>query len=355
MSRTGVQNLRIPEDEGEQRLDRWLRKRFPQLTQGMVEKFCRKGQIRLDGARVKPATRIESGQEVRIPPLPAATGGKRADPAERVWAKPGAADADGISATDRKMIQSTVLFRDQHIIAINKPPGLPSQGGSGLGNHHVDGLAEALKFEYQQKPKLVHRLDRDTSGLLLLARTNRAARRLSAAFRDNDVRKIYWAAIAGVPSPKMGTIRFGLLRSGDKMQVVHPRDIDATPGTRRATTDYAVIEAMGTRLSWCALVPITGRTHQLRAHMAGIGHPIVGDGKYGGSGQEKREEGWGAGLGGELSQKLHLHARSLHFMHPVTGKPMTITAPLPAHMAESWDSFGWHPTESAEDPFEELS
>lgn len=344
-----VQTIRINEDDGGQRLDRWLKKRFPQLSQGAVEKMCRTGQLRINGGRVKAATRIEAGQEVRVPPLPDARPALPRDEAPR------------IPDADEKMIQGAVLWKDQHIIALNKPPGLPSQGGSGQGNRHVDGLSRALTFGFKDRPKLVHRLDKDTSGVLLLARTDRIARALSEAFRSRTTRKIYWAAVAGVPTPRMGTIRYGLVKSaghgrggeGEKMHAVLPRDIASTEGAKRATTDYAVLDALGTRASWCALVPITGRTHQLRAHMSELGHPIVGDGKYGGSGQENLGDGWGAQLGGEISRKLHLHARSIAFDHPITKKRITITAPLPEHMARTWKTLGWHENDVPDDPFAE--
>ncbi|MCZ0961482.1 RluA family pseudouridine synthase [Paracoccus benzoatiresistens] len=347
---SGVQTIRVGGDEGEQRLDRWLKKRFPQLTQGAVEKMCRTGQLRVDGGRVKAATRLEAGQEVRVPPLPEAT-------AERP--KP---EGPRIPQSDQQMIQAAVLWKDEHIIALNKPPGLPSQGGSGQGDRHVDGLTAALMFGFKDRPKLVHRLDKDTSGVLLLARTDRVARALSEAFRSRTTRKIYWAAVAGVPNPRMGTVRFGLVKApghgrggeGEKMIAVHPRDIDKTEGAKRATTDYAVLDALGTRVSWCALVPITGRTHQLRAHMAELGHPIVGDGKYGGSGQENLGDGWGAQLGGEISRKLHLHARSISFDHPITKKRITLTAPLPEHMARTWRTLGWHENDVPDDPFADI-
>ena len=348
MGMSAVQTIRVGADEGDQRLDRWLKKKFPQITQGAVEKMCRTGQIRVDGGRVKANTRVEAGQDVRVPPLPDVA------PIPR-------SEGPRISDSDAELIQQAVIWQDQHIIALNKPPGLPSQGGSGQGDRHVDGLSEALKFGYKEKPKLVHRLDKDTSGVLLLARTDRVARALSEAFRHRDTRKIYWAAVAGVPNPRMGTIRYGLVKApghgrggeGEKMMAVHPRDIDTTDGAKRATTDYAVLDNLAQRASWCALVPITGRTHQLRAHMAELGHPIVGDGKYGGSGQENLGDGWGAQLGGEISRKLHLHARSISFTHPITKERITLTAPLPDHMKRTWKTLGWHENDVPADPFED--
>jgi 23S rRNA pseudouridine955/2504/2580 synthase len=341
---SGVQHLTVTAEEGEQRLDRWLKRRFPQVNQAMVEKLCRKGELRVDGGRVRAATRLEPGQSVRIPPLPEAPAPERAA-------------APGIPSADARMIQDAVLWKDAHVIALDKPPGLPSQGGSGQGERHVDALTEALKFGYKERPVLVHRLDKDTSGVLLLARTPRIARRLGEAFRARSTRKIYWAIVAGVPSPAMGTIRYGLVKAGgpraEKMRCIHPDQVAATEGAKRATTDYAVLERLGSRAAWVALVPVTGRTHQLRAHMAEIGHPIVGDGKYGGSGQDNPGDGWGAQLGGEISRKLHLHARSIHFDHPITGETVTITAPLPAHMQKSWETFGWSVDDVPADPFEE--
>jgi len=349
--------ITVSEAEGESRLDRWLKKRFPQLTQGAVEKMCRTGQCRVDGARVKANSRIAPGMEVRVPPLPAA-GAEGTAPERRSDAR---REGREIPASDAEMIQRCVLWKDEHIIALNKPPGLPSQGGSGQGDRHVDGLLDALKFGYKDRPKMVHRLDKDTSGVLLIARTDRIARALSEAFRLKTTRKIYWAAVAGLPNPKMGTIRYGLVKApghgrggeGEKMICIHPGKIAATPDAKRATTDYAVIDALGTRCAWVGLVPITGRTHQLRAHMAEIGHPIIGDGKYGGSGQENLGDGWGAQLGGEISRKLHLHARTISFDHPITKKRITVTAPLPEHMKRTWKTVGWNEGDAPEDPFAE--
>lgn len=345
---SGVQTIAVAPDEADQRLDRWFRRRFPHVTQGRIEKMCRKGEIRVDGGRVKPATRLRAGQAVRLPPLP--------EPGE-VSSKP----KPSVSDADAEMIRACVLYRDDQIIAINKPPGLPTQGGS-KQTRHVDGLAEALRFGLDEKPRLVHRLDKDTSGVLILARSRAVAGALTAAFRARETRKIYWAAVAGQPMPPIGTIRYGLVKApghgaqgeAEKMLCIHPDAVDGTPGAKRAVTDYAVLSSLAKRVSWVALVPVTGRTHQLRAHMAELGHPIIGDGKYGGSGQENLGDGWGAQLGGELSRKLHLHARSLRLPHPVTGAMLHITAPLPPHMKKTWATFDWHEADVPDDPFEEL-
>ncbi len=344
-----VQTITVAVGDGDQRLDRWFKRMFPQINQGLIEKMCRKGEIRVDGGRVKANTRLEAGQEVRVPPLPDS-------------APPPPPKRTRITDADAKMIRNCVIYRDEHVIALNKPPGLAVQGGSGQADRHVDALSEALIFDAEEKPRLVHRLDRDTSGVLLLARTRLAAKALTAAMRHRETRKIYWAIVAGVPTPYLGEIKYGLVKAGghgrsgegEKMVAVHPRDMDATPGAKRAHTLYATLFRVGSRASWVAMEPVTGRTHQLRAHMAEIGHPIVGDGKYGGSGQENLGDGWGAQLGGIISKKLHLHARMMRFEHPHTRKSVTITAELPDHMAHSWDTFGWTEDLADEDPFESL-
>ncbi|GGO35501.1 pseudouridine synthase [Gemmobacter aquaticus] len=346
---SGVKLLTVSVDEGEQRLDRWFKRRFPHVTQGAVEKMCRTGQVRVDGARAKAADRVAPGMVIRVPPLPDSDAPSRPRP-------------DGVSAADAKMIQNAVLFKDEHIIVLNKPSGLPSQGGSGQGDRHVDGLTEALKFGYKDRPKLVHRLDKDTSGVLVLARTDRVARALSEAFRHRNTRKIYWALVAGVPQPKQGSIKYALMKApghgrggeGEKMVGIHPAKMADYPDAKRAHTDYFTLWFLGSRLAWMALEPVTGRTHQLRAHMAELGHPILGDGKYGGSNAENMGDGWGAGIGGELSRKLHLHARRLMVEHPITKEMMTFTAPLPEHMQRTWKLLDWKEGDVPEDPFETI-
>ncbi|GGH40675.1 ribosomal large subunit pseudouridine synthase C [Cribrihabitans marinus] len=345
---SGVQTITVAEGDGDQRLDRWLRRQFPHVPQGRIEKMCRKGELRVDGGRVKASTRLEVGQAVRVPPLP----------------EPGAAPAPkpaAPSAADAKMIRDCVIYRDDHVIALNKPPGLAVQGGSAQ-TRHVDGLAEALCFDLDEAPRLVHRLDKDTSGVLLMGRTREAARALTAAFRHRDTRKIYWALVAGVPTPYLGEIKTGLVKAaghgakgeGEKMIAIRTSEVSDMPGAKRAHTLYATLFRVAGRASWVAMEPVTGRTHQLRVHMAGMGHPIIGDGKYGGSSQENMGDGWGAQLGGIISKKLHLHARSISFKHPETGRTVTITAPLPQHMKDSWNTLGWTEDLAANDPFEAL-
>ena len=217
-----VQLLEVNEGDGDQRLDRWFRRLFPQVQQGQIEKMCRKGDIRVDGGRVKSNMRVEVGQVVRIPPLPDT-------PAPAIIDKK-------ISDADAKMIQSCVLYRDEHIIALNKPPGLPVQGGS-KQHRHVDGLTPALRFGNHENPRLVHRLDKDTSGVLILGRSRQMAATLAEAFRHRETRKIYWAVVAGVPHPKMGTIKYGLVKAsgngsfgeGEKMHCLHPNEVATTP------------------------------------------------------------------------------------------------------------------------------
>ncbi len=346
---TGVRTVTLDIDEPEQRLDRWFRRRFPHVPQVRIEKLCRKGEIRVDGGRVRAATRVGPGHTIRVPPLPEA-------PERPAGDRPPVSGR--LSEADARMIRATVIYRDDDVLAIDKPPGLPVQGGS-RQVRHVDGMGEALRFGYDEPPRLVHRRDKDTSGVLLLARTRRAAGALAAAFRARETRKIYWAAVAGVPAPASGTVNYGLVKSSgrgtageaERTLCVRPSRIASTPGAKRAVTNYAVLARLSRRAAWVALEPVTGRTHQLRAHMAELGHPVIGDGKYGGSRQEIGSGAWGPYLGGGFSRKLHLHARMLCIAHPVKGDTLTLVAPLPEHMARTWTSLDWRVEDAPADPF----
>jgi 23S rRNA pseudouridine955/2504/2580 synthase len=312
MSRSG-EAVVVTEQEASLRLDRWLRRHYPGLGHGQLEKLLRTGQIRINGKRARAGDRVESGQAIRIPPLGTL-------PAARPV-------AHRSTAADEAMLQAAVLHRDEAVIVLNKPPGLAVQGGTAT-ERHVDGLLDSLRFGISERPRLVHRLDKETSGILVIARTAAAAAFLTRAFREKATRKVYWAIVVGVPKPRQGRIDLALAKTpGHGVERVRP---DAEEGSR-AITYYSVIDSVGAQASWLALMPITGRTHQLRAHCAAIGAPILGDAKYGGPAAHP------GGVPG--SRRLHLHARSLSMPHPLGGT-LHATAPLPAHMRRSWEFFG---------------
>lgn len=344
---TGPALVEVEADAADMRLDRWVRRAHPSLPQARIERLCRKGEIRVDGARAKPNTRLLPGQTVRLPPSIDAVS------APKGRARPAAVAADDPAAA---ALRAQVLYRDDAVLALNKPPGLAVQGGTKT-ERHIDALAAALTFDAAEPPRLVHRLDRDTSGVLLMARSRAAAARLARAFQARQSRKLYWAITAGVPTPRAGTIRYGVVKAGgprqEKMEPVHPDRVGETEGAKPALTDYTTLASAAKRAAWVALSPVTGRTHQLRVHLAALGTPIAGDGKYGGRGQTNEGDGWGAQLGGSVSRKLHLHARAVRLTHPMTGKPLTITAPPPEHFARTLSLFGWHDADAPDDPFEE--
>ena len=352
---SGVQHLPVEPDESDQRLDRWFKRRFPELGHGRLEKMLRKGEIRVDGARAKASDRVSAGQIVRVPPMPAAAPDR-----------PPKAREQTVSEEDAAWLRSLVVYRDPLVLALNKPPGLPVQGGSGQARH-LDGMLDALRFDAAERPRLTHRLDKDTSGVLLLGRTRAAAAALARAFHSRATRKIYWAATAGVPKPRAGTIRYGLVKApghgaqgaGEKMLCVEPDAVRSTEGAKPALTEFMTLDALGDRAAWVALRPVTGRTHQLRAHMAALGRPIVGDGKYAPRTAHGPRDPFGKEpspyLGGEISRKLHLHARRLALPHPDGSGRLVVQAPLPEHMARSWETLGWAERmgDAPEDPFEE--
>lgn len=313
----GVRQIKVKAEDDGLRLDRWFRKHFPALTQGRLEKLLRRGLVRLDGKRVKAAERVAKGHTVRVPPEVPPQGAAKSE-------RP-------VSVSDAvvERLRNAILHKDKDVIVLNKPSGLAVQGGSKTTTH-IDAALPALQFDAAEPPRLVHRLDRDTSGVLLLARHRKAAQFLTRQFADRETEKIYWALVYGVPRPPRGHIMVPLAKraaadGGERVRPVEKGDPDAM----KAQTDYMEIARVGQRFSWLAFRPITGRTHQIRAHAAAIGHPLVGDGKY--CVDTENEE-----YGGILPKKLHLHARLIKMRHP-SGGELSCRAPLADHMAETWE------------------
>jgi 23S rRNA pseudouridine955/2504/2580 synthase len=327
-SPSGRQFTVAPDDDGI-RLDRWCKRHLPDVSFTTVAKWARTGQIRIDGARAAPGDRVEAGQQLRLPPAEPPRAPTRRAP-ERPPLTP-----DQIA-----FAQEMVIHRDAQALVLNKPPGLATQGGTKT-TEHVDALLDALT-DGDSRPKLVHRLDKDTSGALLVARTSRAAAFFAKTFSGRTAKKVYWALIVGVPSIDDGTVDLPLAKQpgtgGEKM---HVDEENGQPARSR----YRVIERAGNRAAWVELQPFTGRTHQLRVHMAAIGHPIVGDGKYGGQ---------AAFLTGGISRKMHLHARRLRADHPDGGQ-IDVAAELPQHFADSLASLGFEPMLGDQLPLDEAA
>lgn len=323
MSVREVKSLVVADGEDGSRLDRWLRRRWPHLGQIQIQKLTRTGQLRVDGGRAKPDTRLAAGQIVRVPPLPDA---------------PPAGEKKQISDRDAAYVRSLVLYEDDEVIALNKPAGLAVQGGTKTP-HHIDRLLSAWG-EGLERPRLVHRLDRDTSGVLMLGKSPGAAAKLSGAFARRKAKKTYWAIVSGNPKPSEGVIELPLMKTGvgDRELVVaaDPKDPRGDP----AETEYVTLSRAAHRAAWMALRPHTGRTHQLRAHMQAIGHPILGDPKYS---NDKSAE-----LSGGI--KLQLHARRLVCPHP-SGGLIDVTAPISPELRAGFERFGFHESEMDEDPF----
>ncbi|MCK5444486.1 MAG: RluA family pseudouridine synthase [Rhodospirillaceae bacterium] len=328
-----VELITIAEEDADQRLDRWFKRRYPGVTQGRLQKMLRTGQVRVDGKRIKEAGfRLQTGHEVRVPPMSEGDQNrprKSDNPANKVAVDPAELEA----------LRARVLYKDDHVLVIDKPAGLAVQGGSGT-THHLDGMLDGLQFDAAERPRLVHRLDKDTSGVLVLARTRKAATALARSFQTKEVRKQYWAVVVGTPEPEQGKVDLPLSKrpaqGGEKVW------IDEFSG-KRAVTHYRVIEKAARKAAWVELEPVTGRTHQLRVHMVAMHTPILGDGKYGGS---------EAFLTGAVNAKrLHLHARAIRFQSPAGGM-VTVSASLPDHMAETWNFLGFIEAD-AEPPFTE--
>ncbi|WP_120716270.1 RluA family pseudouridine synthase [Tsuneonella amylolytica] len=325
-STDNVRQFTVGSDDEGIRLDRWFKRHLPQIGFATVSRWARTGQVRVDGKRAKPEDRLAAGQVLRVPP-----GGdvprSKAAPARRELSPEQIAEAEAM-----------VLVQDRAAIVLNKPPGLATQGGTKT-TAHVDGLLDAFVEDGGPRPRLVHRLDKDTSGVLLIARTPGSAAFFSKRFSGRSAKKVYWALVMGIPEVGHGLIEAPLAKQpgtgGEKMHV------DEENG-QPARTRYRVIDRAGNRAAWVELEPLTGRTHQLRAHMEAIGHPIVGDGKYGG-----RE----AFLTGSISRKMHLHARRLIIDHPDKTK-LDVTAPLPEHFAASMEQLGFDETLSDASPTE---
>jgi 23S rRNA pseudouridine955/2504/2580 synthase len=317
VSENRVQTVTVTGDEGGMRLDRFFEARFPGLSFSHIQRIIRKGEVRVNGRRAQPKDSLQAGQAVRVPPL-------KLDPP-----KP-RDDATG-DQKNRAFIRSITLHEDADILVLNKPMGLAVQGGSGTVRH-LDGMLDALRGKDGQRPRLVHRLDKDTAGCLLVAKTRFAAAALSKTFRSRAARKIYWALVAGVPKPRQGRISTFLAKDEREDESLMRIAQHGDEGASHAVTYYAVVETAARQLAWISLKPVTGRTHQLRAHMAHIGHPIVGDPKY------FAKENWE--LPGGMQNRLHLLARRIAVPHP-RGGTIDVTAPLPPHMQQSWNLIGF--------------
>ena len=314
-----VQNVSVTPDESGMRVDRFFEARFPGLSFSHIQRIIRKGEVRVNGKRTQPKNRLEAGQAVRIPPLKLEAPKPRDDAPQ--------------AQKDRAFIKSITLYEDDDVLVLNKPMGLAVQGGSGTV-HHLDGMLGALRGQHPdaQRPRLVHRLDKDTAGCLLVAKTRFAAAALAKTFRSRSARKIYWALVVGVPKPHQGRISTYLAKQEIEedlyMRIAKHGEKDAV----HAVTYYAVVETAAQQLAWLSLKPVTGRTHQLRAHMAHIEHPIVGDPKY------FNKENWQ--LPGGIQNRLHLLARRIAVPHPRGGK-IDVSAPLPPHMQQTWNLLGF--------------
>ncbi len=326
----GVEFVTVGEDDGEVRLDRWFKRHYPQVTQGYLQKLLRTKQVKVDGKRAESSLRVSAGMVVRVPPLPE----KGSPMAQAKIRREGVV----VSDEDAAFVQSLILYKDKDVIVLNKPAGLAVQGGTGI-TRHLDGMLSALRFEKNENPRLVHRLDKDTSGVLVLGRTPAAAAKLAEAFRSREAKKIYWALVHKTPEIKEGKINAKLLKCSGEFGGESVR-VDEKNG-QSAVTLFRVVDEAYKKAAWLELMPLTGRTHQLRVHCAFMGNPIVGDGKY-------TREGCSADYL-KYGRDLHLHARALRMPLP-SGKMLEVYAPLCEKMADSFDFFGFS-YKKPENPF----
>lgn len=329
----GVNMVEVSADDGEVRVDRWFKRHYPQLTQGQLQKLLRSKQIKVDGKKAEASQRLTPGQVVRVPPLP-----EKGSPMGEAKVRRESAE---VSDKDAAFVQSLVLYKDKDVIVLNKPAGLAVQGGTGI-TRHLDGMLAALRFEKEENPRLVHRLDKDTSGVLVLGRTPAAAAKLSEAFRSREAKKVYWALVYGVPEMEEGKISAKLLKCsgehGGESVVVDEKN------GRNAVTLYRVVESVYKKAAWLEMMPLTGRTHQLRVHCAFMGHPIVGDAKY--------AAGFPPADYLKYGRELHLHARALKMPLP-SGKMLEVYAPPSDTLADSFDFLGFS-YKKPENPFKKF-
>ena len=323
--RSPVETRTVEAGEDGMRLDRWFKSHYADLPHSRLEKLLRTGQVRVDGGRAKASTRLAAGQTVRIPPMPSTA-------PEQVPA------AKALSKADRAFLASITLFEDDDLLVLNKPTGIAVQGGTKT-TYHLDRLLEGSGDGPKSRFRLVHRLDRDTSGVLVVAKRREVAAKLGRAFQTRSVRKIYWALVKGVPRPPQGKVEAALVKAsgpdGDRVRKARPGEQEVA---QSAVTYYAVVDKAGQQVAWLSLKPVTGRQHQLRAHMSIIGHPILGDEKY--QGDREMPEG--------IDNKLHLHARRISFPHPSGEGVVDVTAPLPDHMRRSFAAFGFAEAEETD-------
>lgn len=318
-----VETIIVDRKEAGLRLDRWFRVHFPEVGYSHLQKLLRSGQVRVDSKRVQANARLEAGQQVRVPAVVR----------QLAKAKPSLAPPLGLSKGDRDLIEKMILFEDDDVLVLNKPFGIAVQGGTGT-KRHIDGILAGMADRFGgDRPRLVHRLDRDTTGVLLVAKDRDAASKLGRIFQTRSAAKTYWALVKGVPRPPQGKVEAALVKAAgpdgeDRVRKALPGEQDKA---MHATTHFSVIDRVAHKASWVSLKPVTGRQHQLRAHMALIGHPIVGDNKY---------EGDKVLADSGIEAKLHLHARRLVIPHPGGGKTIDVTAPLPLHMAKTWELLG---------------